>query len=74
MKSRKKASSDKAGGSKRPSTGEVDKEEGSCPGRMKLSNPTDDIDSYYNMDHKFRGKAVIFNNMDFSESRACHTG
>ena len=39
--------------------------DGSCLGRMKDPIPTEDADSYYDMGHKYRGKAVIFNNMDF---------
>ena len=42
------------------------KEDGACLGRMKDVDPAvDDGASYYNMDHKFRGKALIFNNTKF---------
>ena len=34
---------------------------------MKVPQGSDDKELFYNMDHKFRGKAVIFNNYDFSE-------
>ena len=41
------------------------KNDGSCLGRMKPSEASDN--EFYNMDHKFRGKAIIFNNVEFSD-------
>merc|ERR1712172_462282 len=43
------------------------KEDGPCLGHMKAPPVSDDNTDakVYNMDHELRGKAVIFNNMDF---------
>ena len=41
------------------------KEDGACLGRMKDVDPAVDDGAFYKMDHKFRGKALIFNNTKF---------
>ena len=40
-------------------------EDGACLGRMKDVDPAVDDGAFYKMDHKFRGKALIFNNTRF---------
>ena len=44
------------------------KEDGACLGRMKSPQDSDDTKLVYKMDHVFRGKAVIFNNLDFDHA------
>ena len=43
-----------------------ERKDGSCLGRMKPPQTIDDQE-FYKMDHKFRGKAIIFNQIEFSD-------
>ena len=47
-------------------------EDGACLGRMKDVEPAVEDGAFYKMDHKFRGKALIFNNMNFPKLNLSH--